>query len=696
METCRERSVVDNSAAICSGTQPTSSLIAVLSLCLFSAIVLYCFRAHVGLLSWEYGDETAYFVAVKMMAKGYHLYKDLFMHHGPLPFMITQLYTVVFDRRDFNYIRVVPIVIMLLSAAAVVFSPALKTWLARVCALTLYLSLLSAVWLPAMLNMLIYPSLGGYWCVILLAQCTVPLYFHERISPWSYFLGGASLALAGFSALQFFLSNALFILAALVVAPKGSVTPIKSLLAFASAMVAVSVGVSAWLLLFGDLPGYFIDHFYFNLVVYSKFADLSPFAVLKNLTVSFTPQLGIHAATLGLMSVWIFYFLWSRQTVRLGRSPRCNAAALALIASGIFFTNPNPDFFYHDDPFLIANFALFALMTGLYKQASISISERRALIRIAVLAVAAILALEVTGSRAGNVFSSAGEAEFAARLKPLSTGIYQFVRSVTREDGDLLALEYNPIVYIRADRNPMSGAFFYFPWQAAYNRKPFKGYEFDMCSDIQHKRPAVIWFFNWRVWNKYSIEMYEPCVLPLITRDYMPIGFNSPWYVRNDVLVRYSGSLPNDPDAEELTRATLQRSGENKKGSIKIIMTPEHEKRPAQLHRIGILFASRLPQGDARLVLRATDGSTFSVAFRLSSVVPNRYRYFDLYPNVYRAGEIIEASSGDVRLWEGSLDQASTCIIYEYADSSRAYTPSCPILDPFGGVSAESSLFSSR
>jgi hypothetical protein len=681
VETYREGTEACRSEASIPAPQFNSYLLGALGIALISVVALYWVRARVGLTFMEFGDETEYFVAAQMMAKGHHLYGDVFMQHGPLPIMITQLYTAVFSSSDFSYIRIAVIVLMGVSALSIWLSPILKTSIAKITVLTVYLSLLCAVWLPAYMNMLVYPSVGGYLSVVLLAQCVLPLVFHEKITSWNYGIAGVSVALAGFSASQFFLSSTLFALAAIVSAPRGSFTAPRHLTVFLSAGIGISAAVAVWLWLFADVPGYLIDHIYFNQAIYSKFVDFTPLSILKNISVSLAPSKGMHTAALALLCAWIGLLLWNKPRPYPEQSLGRRASSVALISLGILFTNPIGDFLSHDNPFLICNFALFALAIGLYTQRSMPASLRSSTVWVVLPVIAAITALEVTGARALSELRSTNPSGVVARLKPQADSIYQFVRSVTREEGDLLSLAYNPIVYIRAGRLPASGTFFYLPWQAAYNRNAFRGYAFDVCADIEQKRPAVIWFFNWRVWDKYPIEIYEPCVLPLIVKYYAPTGFNSPWYVRADVLQQYKGPLPRDYDSEEWTK-TLQRSERTAAGGVELVMTSEHEKRPLELRRIGVLFASNSYQGEARLLLRSPDGATFSSEFSLATVKPDRYQFFDLRPGVYRSGDVEPVTGGELSVWEGHWDQTSTCIIYEYVDFSRAYTPSCPMRDP--------------
>jgi hypothetical protein len=175
--------------------------------------------------------------------------------------------------------------------------------------------------------------------------------------------------------------------------------------------------------------------------------------------------------------------------------------------------------------------------------------------------------------------------------------------------------------------------------------------------------------------------------------DYAPLNFNSPWYVRKEILLKHVIHPQDDTKYEsdiELVH-TLQQSSRLENGSaIRLVMTTEHEHRSIPLRRIGVLFASKETShtGDAELHVTGPHRAEFSARFNLSSVVDNEYRYFEVPQNVYMTGEVRAISGSGIRVWEGHLEQTSTCLIYEYVDGTRAYTPACPLADPLRGGAA--------
>src|SRR5581483_3365593 len=103
-----------------------------------------------------------------------------------------------------------------------------------------------------------------------------------------------------------------------------------------------------------------------------------------------------------------------------------------------------------------------------------------------------------------------------------------------------------------------------------------------------------------------------------------------------------------------------------------LTMTSEHELRNQQLRRLGVLFSSSSSQGDAELVLKDSNRGVFSFRFSLVSAVPNRYRYFQFPPGIYRSAEI-HADRRGVRVWEAYRQgRGTTCLVYEYVDGAQA------------------------
>ena len=106
----------------------------ILSLLIF-LIVFYIFIINVttGLTLFEFGDETEKFVAAKMINNGSIIYKDIFAHHGLLPYLFVHLYTNLISDTNFTYVRLINLFLAIISAISIFLSPIFtkieeKTW----------------------------------------------------------------------------------------------------------------------------------------------------------------------------------------------------------------------------------------------------------------------------------------------------------------------------------------------------------------------------------------------------------------------------------------------------------------------------------------------------------------------------------------------------------------------------------------
>jgi hypothetical protein len=176
-------------------------------------------------------------------------------------------------------------------------------------------------------------------------------------------------------------------------------------------------------------------------------------------------------------------------------------------------------------------------------------------------------------------------------------------------------------------------------------------------------------------------------VIPLIVAGYTPLSFDSPWYVGDDLFDasfhRRPRSAGTELDFLPTVKRIMRRSGEfGSFVSITIAMAPGYEERRAPIRRIGTMLSTygRSNSGEAELGLQAGDGSSFSRHFPLSAVADNRYAYFDVDSKWYERGELHSLTGEGISTWESDLDGSYICMIYEYVDDSRGYTPACPIM----------------
>jgi hypothetical protein len=82
---------------------------------------------------------------------------------------------------------------------------------------------------------------------------------------------------------------------------------------------------------------------------------------------------------------------------------------------------------------------------------------------------------------------------------------------------------FSPRWYLLTKRPPSSGAYYYLPWQAAYNRAPVLGAAVDPCVDLAEAPPKVMAWDRWKVWGHYDVAEYAPCLVEVMERDYVSI-----------------------------------------------------------------------------------------------------------------------------------------------------------------------------
>lgn len=637
------------------------------------ALILFLWRAWTGIHLFEFGDESEKFVIAKMLDQGLHLYRDIFSHHGPVPYMVAHLYSSLVSASDFTWARVAIVLLAGAAGASVVLSPAIRTVQGRILATIVFLWVLSAFWVLQSLHMLMYQSIGGFLLLIAFAQWVAPALLGEKPRPVGVFVSAFVLVMACFSAYAFGPAAVLMTASAMI----GLVASRTTLRAHAApfllgVLVALTLAIG-WMLLFADLPGYLVYHFYFNQYVYIQHSGASFQAVLNSFKIALSGDRLVHTAAVLFFAVWAFAMtLWVvRKSVSQQRG-LLRIVGLLLLLAAVPFMNPRGGTGFQGATFVIFNIGALALSVGV---------AYHALSRMAALGVVVLVLVLSEAAAHYSVSSPHGVArkDFGTNLalpKPLDQQAHGFIRAATNEQDPFVALIFDPIRYVRADRLPASGHFNYLPWQAAYERASVAGYQIDICADLEQYRPKVIWFDNWKVWDRYWMSEYEPCVIDLIGKHYRHV--QEGLYLRSDMLVR---PLSDQPAVGIHLRPSRVLSATT---PIRLSMVDEIEDSAAKLKRIGIRFGThrRIHQGKAELRLKDEDGETFVSTFALHDLQDNEYRYFDLEPGRYVSGEIAATSGGGVSTWEiagRGVGQVKTCIVYVDTDGRVQFTKGCPV-----------------
>jgi hypothetical protein len=502
-------------------------------------LVVFLLKVKTGLMLFEYGDESEKFVAAQMIAHGQRLYSDIFAHHGPFPYIIAHMYTWLVSSNDFTLIRLSMAFLALGSCGAIVLSPILNSMVSRTWAAGTYLSLLSIIWILQGIHMILYEQIGGFLLIVPLFQVFAPLFLGVKPTRRGLLLSGMAITFACFTTYAFGPPSILMLGAALICIPRRSlIREVRTLgLPLVLGMLTSLMAILAWMLLYGDLKGFLVYHFYFNQEVYLDFVSYSPMKVLDLFAFSLTPKSSIHTFSLILMGLWSYFFsiVASDQNPVLPWALRI--ISLALIVLSVLLMNPRGDAGFHDSGFVIVNVALFAVACGLALQHRIASGVPHGRTGTLLVIFSSIFFLTQVSNEAisSHGFLKKDLRVHVVPMKRTDGGPYDLVRSLTGKDGKILVLIFNPGQYIKVDRLPASGNYYYLPWQASYDKHPITGFKIDICHDIAKNAPAAIWFDDWKVWGRYSIEEYEPCVPATISANYVRLNGDARWFVRKDL-----------------------------------------------------------------------------------------------------------------------------------------------------------------
>lgn len=653
---------------------------------LFAAIGLAVFllRARAGLYLFEFGDESEKFVAAQMMLHGMTLYRDIFAHHGPVSYIIAHLYAALVSPTDFSYIRWVMVLMALMSAASIYLSPSLRSTPARLWTVGIFLSLLSSIWVLQGIHMVLYHQIGGFLLVVPVTQLFVPLLLGDTPSKAGVVLSGLTIVISCFTAYSFGPTSVLLVLACLilVLVRTGMAGLRRFVLYFAAGLALGLLLLLSWMSIFSDLKGYLVYHFYFNQAVYSQFIDFSLADVKNVFKLSFTPATTTHSFVLIGFLGWLFV-LASRFFPAADNNLRFwGSLAILIFVLAIALVNPRGGIGIHEAGFVILNMALFALSAALCLQSPRFGTPRASAAQIVIGAMATIVAVLIFEQVSRHGISSPHQTpkkelqQHVVRMRPADAPVFEFIRSVSKPEGDMLALIFNPGVYIRSDRRPASGHYYYLPWQAAYNKNPVDDYKIDICKDITEHRPSVIFFDDWKVLQTYPIDEYEPCVPAIIKNKYTAVGNGSQLFLRSDLLT--AETKPYPVEGVQLLASPQLTAGL----PLDLFMTEQPVSQLKGLKRIGIRFGTyaRPNAGQAELRLVRADGTEHRQIIALSELADNAYSHFDLDGSRYVSGRIVGVSGGGISTWESHAanGEVLTCLAYEYADGQRGFTPGCP------------------
>ncbi len=591
-----------------------------------------------GMLEW--GDESETIVTVKMMAAGMRLYSEIFNHHGPLVFLPGFL----IEHFGSFGVRVHRVPIALLQWAAVAClatSPLLSCVEVRKHYAVVAASVM-LIFLPEMYGHTYqYQTIAGLLLVIILAQYTLPaIVCPDKVGKIRVACGSTLLAALPFLSVTYAPVAALLFLGAAR----------RAHLRITALAVAASVAANVlFLLLTASLPGYLAFHFYLNSAILSSYDGGHG---LPGLVASIYSALtdGISGFVALVILVAALVSAAARDAGKFPWRPLVLGAALA----GLLIRTTHP---VHQLAFYYACLALPLILV-----ASIRLAWRPAALALVLPALCAVKL---------SLLVPADAFRLSSRQIADATEFSELARAVTGPGERIIAYSFRNYEYIAADRLPASGHFFYLPWQPAYEKAPRLGIDFAACAQIRAARPKIMLLDKWKVWNRYTWESYASCVDSIAEDSYWQVS-GKPYYLRKDLPAADIGLAMLH---EKLTLAETARAS-----VTPLSFTKAHDAEEAALKTLRVRFADGTPAPSGGRLELGGLGGTETVAFAFGGTAKNQYHAFDVPPGTYKRGRIVVPEGSALRVWESrGADASHTCIIYDYVNGKRRFTPGCPL-----------------
>lgn len=506
-----------------------------------TAALWFVYQALIGLSMPEFGDETTKIVAARMILDGGTLYRDVIHHHSPGIFALAHGWAALVGTTAIMPYRAFMAVMLALTGLVVAASPALRDRNARLVTAGIYFLIVGTMYNAFGLFRLIYQPVSGAFFALFLALLLVPLMTGRSVPRWAAAAGSAA-AVFGIATYTGFAVPAVLLTGAalLVRRPAGSTAgqgPDNWPLWAASGAGAALAAILFWMAAFADFRGFAIFNIYFNTEVYAPYTSFDPFGALKALVGAVAAGFGaIHLFCYGILLVGAALIL--RQSFVAGARGWwvLVPAALALIA-GMAYLNPRASVSaptsFHSATLAVAAATLLACAAGS------AVPHFRRWVTPALLAAVVTVSglFHLTARSSPWQIPLAGlSPTFEEPLSPLRrTVAARLIERVVPEGEPIYALPFAPAFYLATNRPPASGRYYYFPWDADYERAPVPGYATDVCGDLRRRRPRIIVAMPRPAWGRWPIEEYAPCIAGLIAADYTRHPRETMLHVRTDL-----------------------------------------------------------------------------------------------------------------------------------------------------------------
>lgn len=491
------------------------ALIAHLFLALVAVVFIYTALRFLPML--EFGDETEKMVGGRMIANGGILYGDVFAHHGPLPYIWAHAYALIWSETHWEKFRILNIFLAFAVVFSVYKSPLFQGAIWRCLAASVLLSVLIVYWPMNTMHMVMYQALGGFFFAIPLTQVLLPglLGAGGRVGRIGSFASGFALACMFFLAYSFVASIFLVAVSVAALVYLGGLRLEHLRLGFAGFLLGVLAFV-LWLVVYGDILGYVAYHFYLNQVIFSDFISYRPLMFVNGL------NMAADESRLNHFPVPIFCLAFGALAVQGLRARRkaCWWIALVSIFLSMAWLNPRGVISgYHAAGYFVAVMVLLSALSH-HALSAVSDSGRGTLFACVLYTAVVALAVLFCARAVSSPHNLPRYKMYVVPFHPVPGPMQSVVMKESSPNDRFLAMIFTPHHYITTGLMPASGHYYYLPWQAAYNKKPFMGVKIDLCRDIERVAPRFIMYDAWRVWGEYDPADYEPCLPKVIAERY--------------------------------------------------------------------------------------------------------------------------------------------------------------------------------
>ena len=484
-------------------------------------------RAMASLDLGHFGDEDEKIVAAWLISDGERLYESIFAHHGPLNYMLAHAVYALTESKDLAPYRIVQWFILGLGGIAVAASPILTHWRQRIYAASTFL-ILAAILYPVWRGqLLLYHVHGGVLFTTAVSLLFLPLALGVRVPIFAAGIAGCAMAAMVAAAYPFvaplalmFTSTSFLLLAQgeLWRSTKELIIPIL----IGALLVLVLVG--GWIVLHGDLVGYLVYHLYFNQEVYAPFINFDSLSVFKQLSRVAQPGFGWALWILLIFSFWLFISISARQKGNMHWRTHILAATgtVAMLAAFLYLNPRDTEELFKTAALQVTSMALFSIIAA----RGVTLKSSTRVFPVWNIALPLLLFFLIGVTQFTQLFGTlsrdaiAYKTEESAVSSKYDETIVDAIHSWVEPSGRIQALVFNPRWYLLTRRRPASGHYYYLPWQAAYSSNPILGKNIDVCADLEKIQPEVIIWDRWKVWGKYDLKDYEPCLYELITTQY--------------------------------------------------------------------------------------------------------------------------------------------------------------------------------